>query len=140
MNKLIKSLIIGISVSIFIFILTGVVTSLLPNPWFARMVNSTDWDYLVLILISLLIGAYMGLSVYKKNTENKCDYFVTSGSFLGFFSLACPICNTFLISLFGAGTLMTYFNTYRPFLGLLSIGLLGSVVIFKLKDNKGGNN
>src|SRR3989344_1816218 len=136
MNKLIKSLIIGISVSIFIFILTGIVTSLLPNPWFARMVNSTDWDYLVLILTSLLIGAYMGLSVYKKNTENKCDYLATSGSFLGFFSLACPICNTFSISLFGASVLMIYFNPYRPFLGLLSIGLLGSVVIFKLKYNK----
>jgi len=140
MNKLIKSLIIGISVSIFIFILTGIVTSLLPNPWFARMVNSTDWDYLVLILTSLLIGAYMGLSVYKKNTENKCDYLATSGSFLGFFSLACPICNTFLISLFGASVLMIYFNPYRPFLGLLSIGLLGSVVIFKLKYNKEVDN
>ena len=134
MNKIVKPIGSGLIIGIGFLLLSGVITALLPNPWYTRMIIPTDWDYTVLVLTSLLIGTYVGLSVYKRNIDNKCNYAATSGGIFSVFTFGCPICSTLLVSLFGVGALMTYFNPYRPFLGLLSIGLLGSVVIFKIKS------
>ncbi len=136
MNKIIKPIGIGLLVGVGFFLLFGIVTALVPTHWYKRMILPTEWDYTVLILTSLLIGAYVGLSIYKKNIDNKCNYVATSGGIFGTFAFGCPICSTLLVSLFGINALMVYFNPYRPFLGLLSIGLLSLVVIFKIKDIK----
>ena len=136
MKNKIKYISIGIITSFLIFLLFGIFTALIPNRFFIRMIEPTILDIILLILTSMLLGSYIALSLYKKSKENKCNYAATGGAFLGIFSFACPICNVFFISLFGASAILTYFEPIRPLLGFLSVGLIGSAVIYRIKELK----
>ena len=134
MNKKIKCLIIGATVSIGFFFLSGVVTGLLPNSLFARMTPNTPLDKIFLVSSSFLIGAYVGVHYYIKNTIKKCDTIATAGGIGSFLAFACPVCNKLLVLLFGATVLMTYLNPYRPALGFISNGLLLGAIYWRLRS------
>ena len=129
----IKFIAIGILSSIGFFLLSGVVTGLVPNPWFTRMVWKTPLDYFFLVVSSMLLGGYIGVHFYKKNISKGCDIATYSGGAGSFLAFGCPICNKLLVLLFGATALLTYFEPYRPVLGFLSIGLLIGALYFKLR-------
>lgn len=129
----IKYWIIGILSSIGIFIIFGVPTALIPNPWFIRMIGKNSFDYGFLILSSILLGAYIGVHYYKKNTAKKCAAVTYSGGIGSFLAFGCPICNKLLVLLFGATALMVYLEPYRPILGFVSIALLGGALYWRIK-------
>jgi hypothetical protein len=133
MNKKIKYGVIAIVYSILLFLLFGIPTALIPTPWFSRMVGKTFLDYLFLIFSSILLGAYIGVHYYKKNTMKKCNVVTTSGGVAGFLSFSCPVCNKILIILFGTTALMTYLEPYRPAIGFSSISILGLALYWRLK-------
>jgi uncharacterized membrane protein len=139
-DNAIKYISFGIFFSLVIFVLFGVISALIPTRYFTRMIESKNLDYLFLTLTSLLLGSYISLSIYQKNRENKCDYIMGGGTILGFFSFGCPICNVFLVSIFGASAILTYLEPYRPVFGLISIGLLGFIFIYKMKELKKGSH
>jgi|SRR3989344_2894890 len=134
MNQMIKYLIIGVAVSIGFFVLSGVVTGLLPNSLFARMTPTTRLDKLFLVTSSILLGAYVGVHYYKKNIIKKCDTVATTGGIGSFLAFACPVCNKLLMFLFGATALTTYFEPYRPLLGFISSGLLIGALYWRLQS------
>jgi uncharacterized membrane protein len=132
-KRKIKYWIIGILASIVLFLLFGIPTNLIPNPWFNRMVEKTTLDYFFLVAASALLGSYIGVHFYKKNVSKTCDVATYSGGIGSFLAFSCPICNKILILLFGATALLTYFEPYRPYLGAISISLLNAALYSKLK-------
>lgn len=137
-NRLIiKSIIIGSAAAFLVFLTFGVVTVLIKNPFFIRMTPVYWYDYVFLVLTSLFSGAYMGLWHYNKNNaqkiNSKCDYTAAGGTFGGFFSFSCAICNKLLIWLFGLSWVVAYFTPFQPILGIISIALLSYAVCTQLK-------
>lgn len=133
MKTKIKYWIIGILSSLGLFLLFGIVTDLIQNQLFIRMVEKTVLDYFFLIASSVLLGTYIAVHLYKKNISKKCDVATYSGGVGSFLAFGCPICNKLLVLLFGVTALTIYFEPYRPYLGILSIGLLTGALYFKLK-------
>lgn len=133
MNKITKSIIIGVLFSIGLFFLFGIPTALIPSPWFIRMINKSVYDYIFLITNSILLGTYIGIYYYKKKLNKKCIITGYSGGIGGFFAFGCPICNKLLVFLFGSTALLNYFEPYRRFLGFFSIILLLIALIYLIK-------
>jgi hypothetical protein len=106
------------------FLLFGVVTGLIPNPIYVRMIPRTISDYLFLVLTAGFIGVYT-----LQRTKNRGDdETATMSAVLGFLAFGCPICNVFLVALFGSSALMTYFNPLRPLLGVVSVVLFAGLL------------
>ncbi len=133
MRTKIRYLMIGIFSSMIFLLLFGIVTDLIPNPWFIRMVGKTSLDYFFLITSSVLLGSYIAVHLYKKDTAEKCKIATYSGGAGSFLAFGCPICNKLLVLLFSATTLMTYFEPYRPVLGFASIAVLSGALYWRIK-------
>lgn len=131
----IKSLIIGLCSAIGLFFLFGMVTAVIPNYFFTRMTPVGWLEYVSLVMTSLLLGTYIGLSYYEKKGKTvKCDITATSGGIFGFLTFGCSICNKILVLLFGITGVLKYFEPIRPFFGITSIVMLGGAVIYKIKQ------
>lgn len=124
---------LGLGTGIFFFVVSGIVTVLLPNQFFTRMTPIHTLDYVFLVSSSILLGAYVGVHYYKKNTVKKCTTIASVGGVGSFLAFACPVCNKLLVFVFGATALITYFEPYRPLLGFLSTGLLGFALYWRIK-------
>lgn len=108
------------------FLVTGVVTGLVPTPLFERMVPRTALDFTFLVLTSVLAGVY----VVQRATRPDCsgDGCAYGGAIGGFFAVACPHCNAILVALFSTSWLATYVDPIRPLFGLLAVGLLAGII------------
>ncbi|RRJ29560.1 hypothetical protein [Halocatena pleomorpha] len=124
-----KTVVKGATVSIGSFLLFGIVTGLLPNPLYVRMVPRTLFDYIFLVVTSLFAGAY----VAQQPTTNRSndDRLAFSSVIAGFLAFGCPICNVFLLALFSNSVLMTYFDPYRPVLGAVSVVLFAGLLYYR---------
>lgn len=134
-----KSFLIGIGISFLTFLIFGIVTAIIPNSFFIRMTPVAWLEWTSLAVTSLLIGIYVGLSYYgRKATTKKCNATATAGGIFGFLTFGCSICNKILVLLLGVTGVLKYFEPLRPALGILSIGLLGTAVVYKAKKIKLG--
>lgn len=123
----------GIILGLSFFLLSGIVTAIIPNPWFRRMIQIKLLDLFFLVVSSLLIGAYKAVHLYKKKKTTSYNVTATAGGMGSFFAFACPICNQLLVVLFGATALLTYFEPYGPVLGFASNGLLAGALYWRVK-------
>ncbi|MFD1562357.1 hypothetical protein ACFR99_02065 [Haloarchaeobius amylolyticus] len=134
---------LGIAAGIGVFVLFGLVTGLVPNPLYVRMVPRTPVDYLFLTLTALLAGVYTaqrvatdvpqaGLEGEDGDTSSE-DRWAIGGLVGGFLAVGCPICNVFLLALFSSSALMTYFDPLRPLLGVVSVALLAGLIYTRHK-------
>jgi len=129
-----KSFLVGIASSIFLFLVFGMVTAMIQNPLFIRMTPVKWLEWTSLVVTSLLIGTYISLSYYgRKTATKKCNATATAGGIFGFLTFGCSICNKILVLLLGVTGVLKYFEPVRPALGVLSIGLLGTAVVYKAK-------
>lgn len=133
MDRKIYYWIVGIGSCAGIFVLFGTVTDLIPNPWFGRMIPRTPFDYFFLIINSVLLGSYIAIHFYKKSVTKICDAATYSGGITGFLAFGCPVCNKILVLLLGTTALITYFEPWRPILGVISIFLLTGAIYFKVR-------
>lgn len=117
----------GTAVGAGVFVLFGIVTGLVPNPLYVRMVPRTPTDYAFLTLTSVLAAAY----VIQRSTLPECDgdACAYAGAVGGFLAVGCPTCNALLLALFSSSALMTYFDPLRPLFGVLAVALLGGVIV-----------
>jgi hypothetical protein len=116
----------GLLVGGAFFVLTGVVTGLVPTPIFDRMVPRTPLDYAFLLLTTVLAGTYAAQRTMRSDCSgDACGYVGAAG---GFFAVACPHCNAILVAVFGASWLATYVDPIRPLFGFGAVALLGGIV------------
>lgn len=141
--RILQSLALGSVGGVIFFVLSGIVTAVLPNQFFTRMTPKSPLDFIFLAISSILLGTYVAIYCYKKNrsekekeeqAKNTCGTTIFAGSLGSFFAFACPVCNKILVFLFGATALSIYFEPYRPFLGIISNGLLMIAVYRILKQ------
>ncbi|MFC4247712.1 hypothetical protein ACFOZ7_12175 [Natribaculum luteum] len=128
----------GTVAGIGVFLLFGIVTGLIPNPLYVRMVPRTPIDYLFLVLTALLAGVYTAQRLATEVAESRLegeddrtsseDRWAMGGLIGGFLAVGCPICNVFLLTLFSSSALMTYFDPLRPLLGTISVGILVGLI------------
>jgi hypothetical protein len=135
-KKNLKFVMIGIFTSLGSFFLFSIPTALINNPFFKRMTPVTKLDLILLVIISLMLGIYVSLHFYLKYKNNKCSYYAIGGAFTGVFAFTCPICNILLVAVFGSTALLTYFEPYRPLLGVVAIVLIGFAIFLQIKIKK----
>ena len=117
---------LALGVSAATFVCFGVVTGLIPNPLYVRMVPRTGLDYLFLTLTAAFLGAY----TYQRTAVSHSgdDATATAGAVVGILAFGCPICNAVLLALFSSSALMTYLDPLRPALGAVSVALFGGLL------------
>lgn len=123
-KSLMLSIVIGLLSSLSFFILLGLVSAIIPNSFFSRMTDISNFDWVILVLTSILAGLYLGLYYFIKNNKNLSSSCAIGGGILGFLAFACPICNKLIILVLGFSGAMTYFAPLQPILGVLGILLL----------------
>jgi 4-hydroxybenzoate polyprenyltransferase len=115
----------AVGVSAGALALFGVVTGLIPNGLYVRMVPRTPLDYLFLVVTAGFLGAY----TYQRTGDGRDDGKTAAASTaVGFLAFGCPICNAFLLALFSSSALMTYLDPLRPLLGAVSVVLFGGLL------------
>ncbi|HLD41979.1 MAG TPA: hypothetical protein VJB06_03005 [archaeon] len=122
---------IGTFFAIVVFLIFGILTAVIPNPIFIRQIPVNIFDFVFLFSTSVLIGAYISLSIPDKKLEGQTTYGIFAGTLGGILAFGCPICNALLVSLFGASALLTYFDPLRPILGTVSVIILSLMVYWK---------
>ena len=114
------------------FLLAGVPTDVVPNPWFTRMTPVRPQDYLFLALTAVLaaaLGATYALPAACSWQEGK----LTAGGFLSVLAIGCPICNHVVVLLLGISGALTYWAPLQPVLGLASLTILGCALVLRLR-------
>ena len=116
--------IIGATSGAALFLIFGIVTDLIPNPWFIRMVEKAPLDYFFLTASSVLLGGYVAVHFYKKTISKKGKVAAYTGGVASFLGFGCVLCNKILLLLLGAAGALTYVEPYRPFIGFAGLGLM----------------
>lgn len=106
------------------FVMTGIVSVLLPNTLFMRMTPIVWWDFALWPLGALLAGAFMGVRDAIRSAGTACSTAAGAGGVGAFLGFACPQCNHLLILLMGTGGVLTFVEPYR-----LYIGIVGELVL-----------
>ena len=121
----------------FLFFLLGISTAVLTNSYFTRMTPVTFLDRFFLFTTAILFGIYIGLISYKytqKTNTQQCVNCGIGGIFSGTVAIACPVCNQFLVWIFGSVFIMNFIDPLRPVFGILSIILLVIAIVQLVKQ------
>ncbi len=126
MNQHFKSshVLTGLAVAIASFAALGTMAALWENPIFIRMTPAGDLEIVLLGMLSLLLGVYVGIRRPFCSVKT-----VTTGGVLGFIGVACLVCNKVLLLLFGGELLLTYFEPVRIYVAALGVLLAGAAVM-----------
>lgn len=111
----------AVGVSTVFMAVTGIVTGLIPNPVYIRMVPITFLDYFFLITTSVLAGLYFG----KKECRVIDSRVSALGGLTGFAAFGCPVCNAVFLAFLSSSAIMTHIYPLRPLLGVISTLALG---------------
>ena len=135
-SKKLIAVLTGALVSVIFYLVFGMVTAIIPNRFFTRMTPVGWLEYASLALTSTLLGLYLGLSYYAKaaKRDKVCNASAASGGIFGFLTFGCSICNKILVFFLGVAGVLAYFEPIRPYLGIVSIGLLGTAIFYKAKS------
>jgi hypothetical protein len=98
----------GLAVASVSFIVFGTVAALWDNPLFIRMTPAGNFEIVLLTLLSVLLGIYVGIRRPFCSAKT-----ATASGVVGFIGIACPVCNKILLLLFGGELLLTYFEPIR---------------------------
>ena len=135
-KRKIIAILISIAAVVLSYLIFGTVTAIISNRFFTRMTPFGLWERISLIVASMLLGLYIGLAYYSKSSgkDNVCNTTATAGGVFGFLTFGCSICNKILVFFLGVAGVFAYFEPIRPFLGILSIGLIGFAIFTKAKS------
>ena len=106
----------------------GVITAIIPNALFARIVEPTIWSYIFWLAPAALFGPLAASYVLPSAAVcevQRAGQTTTVGSVLSFLAVGCPVCNKLVVLALGASGAITYFEPAQPWLGGLSVILLG---------------
>ena len=117
----------------------GVPTGVVETSFYRRMTPVTWWDYPVWALSAALVGLTVATYVRVRGTDrgHAPDRVraTLAATIVSTFAVGCPICNKLVVGLIGVSGALSYWAPLQPVLGVLSIGLLMSVLIVRLRGD-----
>lgn len=130
-----RRVVAAIGATVAAAIVTGVPTSLIVNPWFARMSPPTWWSYPVWVVSSILMGLLA--ATYVKDPGGAADpsdqtgaqqsdpvRSATGGGVLTTLAVGCPTCNKVAVLALGTSGATTFWAPLQPIVAVASIALL----------------
>lgn len=111
----------------------GVLTAIIPTPWFDRILPVNGWNLASLILPALLFGPLV--ATYRVPWPIACDVSGRTGlgAGLSWFAASCPACNKLLVLAVGMSGATGVVRTLQPLIGLLSLALLALALRARIK-------
>jgi hypothetical protein len=112
--------------AVLTFLVIGIPTDVVPNPFFGREIEVTPWALTVLVLTSLFSGALLAtyIQAAPNNDDQASAKFGGVGAVLTYFAIGCPVCNKIALIALGYTGAIQYFAPIQPYLGAFSIALL----------------
>ena len=112
--------------SIITFLIIGIPTAVIPNPYFGREIEVTTWSIPVLIASSIFTGLLLAtyINAIPSPDEKRSARLGGLGTFISYFAVGCPVCNKLALIALGSSGAIKYFAPVQPYLGALSVGLL----------------
>lgn len=125
-------------------LLVGLVTVLIPNPLFARDIDTVWWNYPAWVLTSIGTGMLTATYVIPTATETRNKAEETplerrtarmgiAGGLLTWFAVGCPVCNKIALLALGYSGAITWFAPFQPVLAIAAMLLTGFALVWRLK-------
>lgn len=112
----------------------GIPTGVVATPFYTRMTPVTWWDYPLWAISAIGLGLIAATYVRGEPFAARAGGGrAVSGGVLSTFAVGCPICNKIVVALLGVGGALDYWAPLQPFLGLLSVALLLTTLILRLR-------
>jgi hypothetical protein len=115
------------------FVVTGVLTGIIANPVFHRVVPADAWNLLAWLLPAGLAGPLAATYLVPWPRSRRIGGRAGAGGALSFMAAGCPVCNKLVVLAVGASGALTYFRPLQPLLGGLSLILLGVALRARLR-------
>jgi hypothetical protein len=132
MNRRLRSVLYGLGAAATTTLLIGLPTDLIPNPWFARMMESRPQDYLFLAITVVLAGLLAATYAFPAACPRYEGRFA-AGGLLTVLAVGCPICNKLVVLALGTSGAMAWFEPLQPLLALASVALLSAALAIRLR-------
>lgn len=118
---------------------TGLVTVLIPNPVFARMVEAPWWAYPVWIASAVLSGLLIATYAADRSSAQpgRREHRSALGAVLSLLAVGCPTCNKLVVLALGTNGALTWFGPFQPVLAVGSLVLLGFALRSRLRSAAG---
>ena len=116
----------------------GVPTGIVHTSLYTRMTAVTWWDYPVWALSAILFGLTSATYVRVRDappTGTEQSRRTLGATLLSTVAIGCPICNKLVVALIGVSGALSYWAPIQPVLGVLSLGLLSTVLIVRLRGS-----
>lgn len=118
----------------------GVPTAVLPNPFFIRMTPTATFSVVVWLASSPLIGLL--IATYVRPARHTIGHGpgeggagrTTLAGVAAYLAIGCPICNKLVVAALGVSGALSYFAPLQPIIGATSVALLGTTLIWRLRD------
>lgn len=118
-------------------LIIGVPTGVVRTSFYTRMTPVTWWDYPVWAVSAVLVGLTAATYVRARDAMPTAAPDRTTrtaaATFLATFAVGCPICNKLVVGLIGVSGALTYWAPLQPVLGVLSIALLLTGLVVRLR-------
>lgn len=143
-----RQFVIAGAVAVVFALVVGIVTVLIPNPWFARDIDTVWWNYPVWVLTSigagLLTATYVRRAPNGQGADTEDDDRETPeaqrtarmgiiGGFLTWFAVGCPVCNKIALLALGYSGAITWFAPVQPVLAVAALVLTGLALVWRLR-------
>ena len=113
--------------AVFVALLTGIPTDVVPNEWYTRMTPVEGYAVPVWATASILSGilaaSFWGVRSAVCPTRGS-GAFGSVGAAFSWLAIGCPLCNKLVILAIGASGALTFFAPLQPWLAALSVGVL----------------
>jgi hypothetical protein len=109
-------------------LVVGVLTGVIPNPLFQRVVAADIWNLLALVLPGGLLGPLAATYLVPWPQSCRVNGRAGAGGVLSFLAAGCPVCNKLVVLAVGVSGALDYFRPLQPLLGALSVVMLGAAL------------
>lgn len=109
-------------------LVVGVLTGVIPNPVFQRVVPVDVWNLMSLAVPAGLFGPLAATYLVPWSRGCRVGGRAGAGGVLSFLAAGCPVCNKLVVLALGVSGALTYFRPLQPLLGAISVVLLGAAL------------
>lgn len=117
--------VLSVAAAVLYVLVVGVLTGIVPNPIFHRLVPTDVWNLLSLLLPAALCGPLAATYLVRWPRVCQVGGRAGTGGVLSFLAAGCPLCNKLVVLAIGTTGALNYFRPLQPVLGLASLVLLG---------------